>query len=98
MEWIGLKWDKNTEIAHPNEVQVLKLCLFLLIRLYNMVVGGVGGAVAAAVGAIGDIILTPLLWSDPEKERRLDTEEHAGEEKQSKAELPGADPSSQDQL
>ena len=88
---VGLK---NTEIAHPNKVQVLKLSLFLLIWLYIMVAGGVGCAVAAAVGAIGDIIL----WSDPEQERRLDTEEHTGEEKQSKAELPGADPSSQDQL
>ena len=88
---VGLK---NTEIAHPNKVQVLKLSLFLLIWLYIMVAGGVGCAVAAAVGAIGDIILC----SDPEQERRLDTEEHAGEEKQSKAELPGADPSSQDQL
>ena len=63
-----------------------------------MVAGGVGGAIAAATGAIGDIILTPLLWSDPEQEWWLDTEEHAGEEKQSKAELPGADPSSQHQL
>ena len=60
--------------------------------------GGVGGAIAAAIGAIGDTILTPLLWSDPEQEWRLDTEEHACEEEQSKAELPGADPSSQDQL
>ena len=102
---MGLEWIKIAEIAYPNEVQVLKLCLLLLVRVYIMVVrttpmviaGGVGD-VAAATGAVDDITLTPLLWSDPKQKRRLDAEEHAGEEKQRKAELPGANPSSQDQL
>ena len=63
-----------------------------------MVVAGGVCDVTAATGAIYDIILTPRLWSDPKQKRRLDAEEHASEENQRKAELPGADSSSQDQL
>ena len=60
------------------------------------IVGGIGvdlGAICviAYINLIG--LALPL-----EKKGRLDTEQHAGEQKCRKAELPGTDPRSQDQL
>ena len=94
---------KNAEITYPNEVQVFRLCLLLLFRVYIMVVRftsmvSAGGVDGDAIGAIDNIILTPLFWSGPKEKWWLNTEEHAGEENQCKTELPGADTSSQDEL
>ena len=62
----------------------------------------IDGGIGVDLGAICVIAYINLIGfalpQVPEKKGRLDTEQHAGEQKCRKAELPGTDPRSQDQL
>ena len=62
------------------------------------IVGGIGVDLGVICVIANVNLIGFALPQVPEKKGRLDTEQHAGEQKCRKAELPGTDPRSQDQL